>query len=306
MNHKQYQSGFAAVLVIAVVLFVGIAGLVAWRFQLFNKVTGSVSDKANNSGLDNKAKNINLFLGVDADENFDSRVRLTAFFNDSVDSDNDSGCPKRVIGFQGKIDITYKSDNQAILSATQNKPVTKKSSEKKIRGTLCPGVITPPFDSIITLDKNWLNKADEQTIRFNDRDYKITQNKPAYTITWSKPENKAQTYFHPPDQLVFLSSFRSSSSSTCMSENELHKYAQSNGITLAKETYPNIENALNTFDPTIMEVDETSGSSNYYNPSLLVIINDHLKELYAKDKNEKVASEASRDECKPRVNSIIR
>ncbi len=76
---------------------------------------------------------------------------------------------------------------------------------------------------------------------------------------------------------------------------------QSNGITLAKETYPNLEKALKTFDPSIMDVNGASASSNYYNPSLLVVVNDHLKEIYTKAKNEKGASKSSNNECKLRV-----
>lgn len=268
-NHKGFSHIVLPVLLLIVLVGIGIFA--------YNRVIQDVKqDKLVHS------ENYRIQLKAKSDSSYVYQYSISVGFVDSVGVNRESGCDERLEDFRGALNIEYQSDDKAKLDILQNiKPKTHEE-EGSISYALCPAVIVSGFSDSVQLDKEWLESgASNKTLQINGRIHKLTVDKRARLIHLSDNDHTVTVDTQPylPDGLALL--YSHPAYSNCKSIAELQRYAEQHDIVSAYTKFPDLSADLEAIPGLV--VGKPYGSENF----LLVVANDHVKQLVKKTSNEK-------------------
>lgn len=270
------QKGFSHVIIpVCLLAIVIIVGVFAWsRIAL-----------TNNSGGKGwyAAKNYSLSFEGKSDDTYSYQYSIDVLYDDSFDPKSD--CPARLTSFRGSLNIEYPSDSTAKVNVLQNvEPYKKQDSDSSVG--ICPAVVVPPATETVRLDKKWLESGTtSKKVLMNDKTYAVELNKQNRTLSFNG-ENYKRTQPYLPDGLTQLYAYPMYQN--CMSTVQIQAYAQEHNIATADSRYPGLTANIKAIPNLKLEAPD--GSENM----LLVIADDHVKQLIEKTQNERGAQDTCR------------
>ena len=165
---------------------------------------------------------------------------LGVSFNDSWNPK--PTCPSKQPGFAGKITVTNMTESGASFTITQNKkPYTlTPNNHLPLCGT---GTAVVPTDSTqYTFSNAWLENGPAfKTLTIQGKRYTLHVDKTNYKLTLTNGSIITGTTFFPEN----IGSLHSDPPN-CMSVAQLQAYAQKNGMEIAEDRYPGLDQVLET------------------------------------------------------------